>query len=226
MSRSASRSRRSPALWLALAWLAAPAVVRAADWRPVLADDGVAVRERDAPGRALPDFQGEVEIDADPYQVLAVILDAPAQTAWMWQCIESRVLASEGDAVQVVHHRIQARWPASDRDVVFRSVASVVDPGRRLSVRLTSESNAAAPPVSSLVRMPSLEAEFDLVAIAPDRTRVTYTVAADPGGMLPASFLSETVRQSPFDTLVGLRQRVAEMRGRYQDVIARWRERR
>jgi len=44
--------------------------------------------------------------------------------------------------------------------------------------------------------------------------------------VLPATFLSETVRQSPVDTLVGLRRRVAETRGRYPDVIARWRARR
>jgi len=224
MSRSASRSRRrNGAAWLALAWLAAAALARADDWQPVLSDDGVSVRERPAPGRTLPDFQGEVVIDADPYQILAVITDVPAQTTWMWQCVESRVLESGGDGVQVIHHRIKAHWPATDRDVVFRSIARVVEPGRRVSVRFSSESNAAAPPSSGLVRMPLLDGEFDVVALAPERSRVTYTVAADPGGLLPARFLSETVRQSPFDTLVGLRRRVAEMRGRYADVIARLR---
>jgi len=229
MSRSASRSRRSVGLWLALAWLSAAATpARAAgdDWHPVLHDDGVEVRERDVPGRSLPDFQGEEVIDADPYQILAVITDVPAQTTWMWQCAESSLLESDGDAVQVIHHRIKAHWPATDRDVVFRSVARVVEPGRELAVRFSSESNAAAPPVSGLVRMPLLEGEFDLVALGPERSRVTYTVAADPGGVLPATFLSETVRQSPVDTLVGLRRRVAETRGRYPDVIARWRARR
>ena len=223
MSRSASRSRPSgacAALALAVCLLAGAA--RAGDWQPVLDTDGVAVRERAVAGRALPDFQGETAIDADPYQILAVILDAPAQTAWMWQCIESRVLARDGDAV-VVHHRIKAKWPATDRDVVFREVARVDEPGRRLSVRLTTEANSGAPPVSQLVRMPLLDALFELSALDATRTRVTYTVSADPGGMLPASFLKETVRQSPFDTLVGLRKRVAETLGRYDDVAARWR---
>ena len=196
MWRSGSRSRRSAAALFALALFAAGA--RADEWHPVFTDDGVAVREREVPGRALPDFEGEVEIAADAYRIFAVLLDVPAQTAWMWQCEESRVLARDGDD-PIVYHRLKARWPATDRNVVFRLVPRVVEPDRRLSVRLLSEANATAPPSPDLMRMPSLAAEFDLVSLSPTRTRVRYTVAADPGGFLPAS---------------------------YDDVAARWRARR
>ena len=37
---------------------------------------------------------------------------------------------------------------------------------------------------------------------------------------LPAAFVSAVVKESPFDTLVGLRRRVAETRGRYAEYIA------
>jgi len=219
-----SCSRRLSALAAAFALAAANAARADEPWRELYRDSGVAVSERSAPGRALPDFRGEVELDADAYDVLAVILDVPAQTEWMWQCRTSRVLHRENDAVTTVYQVLDAQFPASDRDVVLRSVARVLEPGR-LEVRFESREDPAAPPVAGLVRMPRLEGAFALAALAPGRTRVTYEVSADPGGSLPAAFLRQTVRESPYDTLVGLRRRVAETRGRYAAVAEAWRSR-
>ena len=217
------RSRLSAALALGLA-LAAPA--RADEgWRPVLEQDGVTVLERAAPDRALPVLRGEVEIDADPYEIAAVIVDAPAQTEWMWQCLESRVLRDGPEGDDLVYQRIHARWPATDRDVVFESRTRVLEPERRVAIHFHSTADAAAPPVDGLVRMARLDGEFEVSALAPGRSRVRYTFDADPGGMLPASFVRTVVKESPFDTLVGLRRRVAETRGLYAEFIASLRAR-
>jgi hypothetical protein len=186
----------------------------------VLQQDGVTVMERSAPGRALPLLRGEVEIDADPYEIAAVITDVPAQTDWMWQCSESRVLHGGPDGDELVYQRIHARWPATDRDVVFASGTRVLEPERRVAVRFHSLADPAAPPVDGLVRMARLDGEFEVSALAPGRSRVRYTLDADPGGMLPASFVRAVVKESPFDTLVGLRRRVGETRGRYAESIA------
>jgi START domain-containing protein len=184
----------------------------------------VTVAERAAPDQALPDFQGQIELAADPYDVLAVILDVPQQTEWMWQCRVSRVLRKAGDGV-VAYQVLDAHWPATDRDVVFESQPRVVEPGRRLEVRFESRQDPAVPPVPGLVRMPRLAGEFAIEALDREHARVTYTVSADPGGALPAVILKQTVRESPFDTLVGLRRRVAETHGRYAAVADSWRSR-
>jgi hypothetical protein len=222
-SRCCSKSLRSAALALAVA-LVAGAARGDEGWRALFEDDGVSVSERDVAGRELPDFRGEVEIPADAFEVLAVILDVPAQTQWMWQCRVSRVLASEGDGVSLVYQVLDARWPATDRDVVFRSEARILEPGR-ISVHFRSREDPSTPPVAELVRMAQLEGELELVSLDPTHTRVTYSVSADPGGSLPAVLVRSTVRESPFDTLVGLRRRVAETHGRYADVAAIWRTR-
>jgi len=192
-------------------------------WSPVFAADGVAVAERSVPGRGLPQFRGEVEIAADPYEIAAVIGDVPAQTAWMWQCLESRVLRTEPDGRALIYQRIDVHWPQTDRDVVFASRTRVLEPERRVVVQFHSTADPATPPVDGLVRMPLLDGEFEIEALAPGRSRVRYTVDADPGGLLPALFVRAVVRESPFDTLVGLRRRVGETRGRYADSIAQLR---
>ena len=186
----------------------------------MLEQDGVTVVQRAVPDRALPVLRGEVEIDADPYEITAVIVDAPAQTEWMWQCRESRVLRGGPEGAVLVYQRIDARWPATDRDVVFESGTRVLEPERRVAIHFRSIADAAAPPVEGLVRMARLDGEFEISALAPGRSRVRYTFDADPGGMLPAAFVRAVVKESPFDTLVGLRRRVGETRGRYADFIA------
>jgi hypothetical protein len=195
-------------------------------WRPVLTQDGVAVSERDVPGRALPEFRGETEIPADLYDVLAVILDVPAQTEWMWQCRESRVLASDADGHSRFYQRLDVHWPASDRDVVLRGETLIVEPGRRARSHFWAVDDPSVPPVDGLVRMSELDGSFELEALAAGGTRVTYTVSADAAGSLPHALIRGTVKESPYDTLTGLRRRVAETRGRYAEVAARWRARR
>jgi hypothetical protein len=192
----------------------------------VLTRDGVAVSEHLVPGRALPEFRGETELDAELYEVLAVILDVPAQTGWMWQCRESRVLKSDGDGRVVFYQRLDAHWPADDRDVVLRGETQVLEPGRRTQTEFHAVAEPSTPPVAGLVRMPQLDGSFELEALGPARTRVVYTVLADPGGSLPMALIRGTVKESPFDTLTGLRRRVTETRGRYGEVAARWRARR
>jgi hypothetical protein len=222
-SRSCSRSPRSAALALVVALLAGAA--RADEgWRYLSSKDDIAVSERDVARSALPDFRGEVEIAADAYEILAVILDVPAQTKWMWKCRESRVLATESDEVKLVYQVLNSPWPAEDRDVVLRGEAHIDGPGRA-RVRFVSHEDTDMPPVADLVRMVRLDGEFELVALDPTHTRVTYTMAADPGGTLPLLFRRATVRESLVDTLVGLRRRVAETRGQYADVAAIWRTR-
>jgi hypothetical protein len=104
--------------------------------------------------------------------------------------------------------------------VVFTSEARVLEPEKRVSVRFRSTADPAAPPVDGLVRMPLLDGEFEIESLAPGRSRVRYTVDADPGGVLPVAFQRAVVRESPFDTLVGLRRRVRETRGRYAGFVA------
>lgn len=222
-SRSCSRSPRSAALALTLALLAGAA--RADEgWRPLFTEDDIAVSERDAAGSALPDFRGELEIAADAYEILAVILDVPGHTTWMWKCRESRVLASESDSTKLVYQVLDAPWPADDRDVVLRGETHIDEPGR-VRVHFVSHEDADMPPVAGLVRMVRLDGEFELVALDPTHTRVTYTMAADPGGTLPLLFRRTTVRESLVDSLVGLRRRVSETHGRYADVAEIWRAR-
>ena len=196
------------------------------EWRPVVERDGVRVEERAAPGRALPELRATVEIDAGIFEVLAVIRDVPRQTEWMADCEESRPLREEGSDVSVLYNRTGAPWPVSDRDVVLRAEAVLLEPSTRASVRFENVADPSAPPIDGIVRMPRLVGAYDLVALSPARTRVTYEIDIDPGGSLPAWAVTRTTRDTPLYTLLGLRRQVGATRGAYADFVSVWSHRR
>jgi len=216
------RPSRIGALALSAALLAAGAVRADGGWQPLLTQDGVSVRERAAPGRTLPELRAEVAIDAGIFEVLAVIADVPRQTAWMHDCAESRIVRELGADAVVLYNRTRAPWPVADRDVVLRSETELLEPGRRIRVRFANVADLAAKPIDGVVRMPRLVGAYTLLALAPARTHVTYQLDIDPGGSLPTWVANRTARETPLQTLLGLRRQVSATQGRYGAFVERW----
>jgi hypothetical protein len=209
------------------ALLLASEAARADDgWQPLVTQDGVSVRERGAPDRALPELEARTEILAGIFEVLAVIVDVPNQTHWMHDCSEARIVRTESADVALIYNRTEQPWPVSDRDVLLRSGPILLEPGTRAAVRFTNVEDAAAPPVDGVVRMPRLVGEYDLVSLSPARTRVTYRIDADPGGSLPSWATTRFTRNTPLQTLIGLRNRVQATQGQYAEFVAQWSARR
>ncbi|MEX2208814.1 MAG: START domain-containing protein [Myxococcota bacterium] len=197
-----------------------------ADWQPLLTQDGVSVEERNAPGRTLPELRASAEIDAGVFEVLAVISDVPRQKEWMADCEESRLIREEPGDVSLIYNRTGAPWPISDRDVVLRAEAKLLEPSQHAAVSFANVDDPSTPPIDGIVRMPRLAGSYDLVAAGPVRTRVTYQIDIDPGGSLPVFVVTRTTRDTPLHTLLGLRRQVVATRGHYADFVSTWSARR
>jgi hypothetical protein len=221
---------RASAFIAALAFAAAllPNLPARADdgWETLVSQDGVSVRERSSPDRALPELEAEVEIDAGLFEILAVITDVPKQTRWMSDCIESRFVRVESADLALVYNRTGEPWPISDRDVVLRTEATLLAPGEHAAVHFANVEDPGAPPVDGVVRMPRLSGAYDLIALSPTRTRVSYRLDADPGGSVPSWATSRFARNTPLQTLLGLRKQVLATRGQYAEFVAEWSARR
>jgi ribosome-associated toxin RatA of RatAB toxin-antitoxin module len=192
------------------------------DWRHLTAKDGIEVSEREVPGRAFPIFRGVGTIEANLYDVFAVIADVDRYTEWMHKCVDAREVRRESKTVRYAYNRIGAPWPVRDRDVVLRSETIVIEPGRKVHVRFGSVEEGSMGPVKGVVRMRRLEGHYKLEALGPEQTRVEYQVDADPGGRLPAWLVRRNTRDLPLHTLLKLRQQVTKMGGQYDDSIRQW----
>jgi hypothetical protein len=181
--------------------LAAPAF---AEREVVREENGILVEQEGAPGRTLPILTGTTTMAAPPEQVAAWIGATHTYVDWMHNCEEARRLRREGD-VTYGYNRIGSPWPVSDRDVVLRSTRTDLEDGR-IRIEFHNTTDANAPVVGGVVRMPRLIGSYDL---SPNGTgtQIVYTLDSDPGGSLPEWLAKQASKDLPYYTLRNLRDR-------------------
>jgi len=192
------------------------------DWKLVASQDGVVVTAREVPGRGFPTFRGLGLVEANLYQVLAVLSDVPRHAEWMLRCADARQLRKISEVEYVVYSRTRAPWPVSDRDAVYHSNVHVDLKQLVVDVRFRAVKSALMPPRKGVVRMENLQGHYRLKALAQEKTLVDFQVDADPAGSLPRWVAKLATRHIPLDTILQLRRQVQKTRGWYSERIKRW----
>jgi hypothetical protein len=189
------------------------------DWEVIAEQDGIVVSRRPVEGRKFPQLRSVGEVPGKPYEVLAILLDVPAQVDWLPDCAESKTVRRVGEWRSIVYTRTDLPWPVSDREAVLASAVTFIDPPSKLRVSFEA---VAAPDIErrrGTVRMNRASGFYAIEAIGETRSLVHYQVDADPGGSLPGWLVSMQSKRNPLETLAGLRRRLEETRGRYDEEI-------
>ena len=185
-------------------------------------EKGVLVTTRTEPGRSLPVFRGVTTMDANIFEILAVLDDIARFTEWMSDCKEARVVKQVNELERIEYNRTAAPWPVSDRDTTIRTWIEATPSKGEVWGRFQSITTPAAPPIDGVVRTPRLAGFYHLEAIDIGHTKVTYQVDADPGGLLPEWLVKLTTRKLPIETLANLRKQVIKTRGKYDAFLKRY----
>lgn len=193
-----------------------------AGWERDTTEAGIVVSTRSEAGRGLPVFKGVGVVDANLYEVLAVLDDIGHFTEWLASCSDARLIKKIGEFERLEYNRTGAPWPVSDRDVVLRSTVEASTEKREVWARFQSVTLPGRGPIDGVVRMPRLRGFYHMQAIDEGHTRVTYQIDADPGGMLPDWLVKQTSRRLPIDTIVGLRKQTRKTKGKYEAFVQRY----
>ena len=127
-----------------------PGVAGADDgWVQDANEKGVVVTTKTEPGRSLPIFRGVGTVDANVFEILAVLDDIGHFTEWMADCKAARVVKQVSELERFEYNRIGAPWPVSDRDTVIRSWVQGSVSKRDVWARFQSVSRSEAPPVGA-----------------------------------------------------------------------------
>ena len=193
-------------------------------WETIATEAGIEVTQKERPGGELPVVKGVGLVRANLVDVLAVIDDVPGRTKWAHDCTASRELEKSSPFERILYHRSAVDWPLDDRDAVVRVRVDADYDAQRVRVTYRTARDYRFPEVSGVVRMPRLDGYFLIEAVGETRTRVTYVVDADPGGMIPDWLVSMTSKDIPLNTLQNLRRRVRSTRssGKYKAFVDHW----
>ena len=210
-------------LLLSLACAPLASADNAEEWETLIERDGVALsRPRDT-HRAIVPSRGVTVVEAPFFEVLAVIQDIPRHVDWRPRCVESRNIPQPGESLPLVYSRSAGTWLVADRDSVVNSMLSSNEWGRDARIAFESVVSPLAPPVTGVVRSPTVAGHYALKYLGPERTRVTYQLGVDVGGYVPDFVMSFVSQDMPIETLVKLRAQVAKTQGEYQEQVAYWR---
>jgi hypothetical protein len=140
--------------------------------------DGVTVYRR--PAHAI-DLAAEGEIDAPPDVVRRVLIDYGSHPKWVHGLVISRVLAQEGQWLDV-YQRLDLPM-LDDRDFTLHVTWS--DEGERRFIRFTTTDRGPAPQ-KGVVRIATHEGSWELVPVdGGTHTRALYRFRMELGGSLP-----------------------------------------
>lgn len=215
-------STNAPFIYYAAAFFACMALLpqsaySQAQWEVVSKKDGVTVSRAELPNRQYPSFRGEGIVEANPYHVFAVLMDIDRHTEWMFHCSVSRLLSKKSKTNWILYNVTDAPWPVWDRDAV--TITEVDVKSEFVRIRFKATNAQSMKPRKHTVRMNSFEGSYNLIPLDENRTRVVYTINADPGGSIPDWLVKISVELLPLKTIDGLRKQITKTKGIYKQRI-------
>jgi hypothetical protein len=178
------------------------------EWKFISEKEGVTIHRR----QRLLSYESKAigEIAASTNLVHTVLDDVESYASFMPYTAECRVLKRESGSV-FAYQRISAPL-VSDRDytVHVRTTTKKVENGTSYFIRWKTDNAAGPAEKRGVVRVTLCEGSWLLEPIGPDKTRATYMVYTDSGGLIP-SFIKNAGSQ------VGIRKVFTAIRKRVND---------
>ena len=148
-------------------------------------------------------FKGLVKINAPVSKIMSIIRDTENLPKWYYNTEEAKVLKKMSDTETLSYTVTSTPWPVTNRDAVTLASQKPLDNGGFL-IELTAKPNAY-PLQKDRIRVPKMKGFWKLEPVGKDSTKVTFQIAAEPGGEIPSWLANSMVVEMPFYTLKNLK---------------------
>lgn len=175
-------------------------------WTREFDGDGMAISSRQTPGTAVREARVVADVNAPALAARNVIADHDRAPGTLPNVAETRLVAREGN-VAWVYERVYVPV-LKDRDYTTRVVEErAADGSGGYRIRFDGAAERGPPPRSGVVRIELIRGAWEFLPIeGGSRTRVTYTVLVDPGGIIPGFIANIATRKALPDVIRALRR--------------------
>ena len=180
----------------------------ASEWSLEKHEDGIDIYTRSVPDSGIKEFKGTVEVEASLDTVHRLLRDADGFKNWFPNTPESKLLSRENN-ISYQYSVMDAPWPVSDRDNIFRSVTVRNEQTGAVEIQ-TSAAPDYYPEQPDRVRVQQAKGSWMLEPLGASSTRVTFRMHLDPGGGVPQWLINARVVASPLQALTNLRATVGD----------------
>jgi len=202
---------------VALAALLAQPAAPAPTWTPLSEKDGLRI-SRDT-SRPEPTYRAEGTVNANLFEVMAVLSDIAKRPQWVRNLSESKIVSGDVEHRVVIYERYHLPWPCEDRDSVVESTIHVDLAKLEVTVSYHQVQSPLAPVRPGVVRMPVVRGLMRFRYLDATHASAQVILGLDVGGSLPGAAVRHFVSEGPVMTLHGLVKQVKATRGQYADFI-------
>ena len=180
-------------------------------WKPVFNEDGIDVWAKDISGTSIIAFRGETIMNTNIHQLFTILYDPRYKKDFLQNVVEFRNLKIMPPYGGVVYVRMASKIAIiDDRDVVIESKIIPLPEKKQIRVEFQNSFQVDVPKVKYTIRIPRLKGIWLFEAFGADKTKVSYQVETDPGGLIPKWIVNLATKKLPFRTLKKLRKLVAK----------------
>jgi len=175
------------------------------DWKLEKDKDGIKVYSRKTSLSNFNEFKGITRIDAPVETFISVLRDIEGITNWIYSVINSRLLETYGDTVQIYYSESKAPWPFKNRDAIYKTKYIWDSTNNTLQVEINCLPEYLNP-ARGIVRLPFAKGKWEIQEVENNKIDVVFQMLIDPGGNIPSWLANTFVVDSPFETLKDLRR--------------------
>ncbi len=172
-------------------------------WKLIKDKMGIQVFTRTNTVSSFKEFKAIMQIEAEVNQFLAVLYDVKGLTEWGYNIKESKLINRPDNMSQTYYAVAKAPWPYKDRDGIYLNQISWNKESKVLLVDIEIlqqgfEMN------EDYVRMDGY-GYWQIKAVSDSKMEVVFQMQIDPGGSIKAWLANMFVTDSPYETMLGLR---------------------
>jgi hypothetical protein len=176
------------------------------EWKLKKKGNGIEVYVRDVPGSKLQEFKGTMYLEKTRLSsLMAAFDDTSSYTAWMYECIDAKLLKQFNFHERIHHIVTHAPWPVWNRDLVSYSICRQDPKTLAITITLTGKPDYI-PPIPKTVRIPKMTGAWSFIPAGSGDVMVVYQMHNEPGGSVPPGIANMASVDLPYNTLMRLRE--------------------
>lgn len=186
-----------------------------ADWELARDRKGIKVWTKEEPGYPIRAFKAVTVVESSLTGLVTLIMDTDRVDQWAYRVMRIEVLSRDDDAgTFVIRTETDFPWPLTNRDVVLVGKVSQDDKSRVVTIRSRSTPPGQYPLHPDFLRMPDMVGDWILRPLPGGRVEVTMIGRANPSGNVPFGVVNLIIHETPYLTLLGLRDMISNERYR------------
>lgn len=174
------------------------------EWKQIREKQGITVFTRSNPGMDFKEFKSNMILRGSLDQFLSVLYDIEGLSSWGYNVKSASLISREADTIQVYYTEAKAPFPYKNRDGVYLNRFRWNPKERKLIVDIDMP-EGLIPEKDNLVRMKGY-GSWVVREMDDGKLEITFQMQMDPGGNIPAWMANMFAGDTPYHTLLGLRE--------------------